>query len=550
MFHFLDGITNLTGYNRKNRPIQPGTMPAHSLKRRHPEPERKHQNSAEDFPVKRVRITSGSRNKKQRKTSFMGPPPLPKASQSHNSSQDEVQGKRTPALAQVRYKTLIPSDLRLPSPALVQLASQVLKSPSFILTPVISSQSTFPTVIRSQETVPGRSGAAWLPPATRPQGPTKTPNPGIIAGGGRYPKRGAPAEFEEIQKYKKFKEVPPRRERGMITTIIDGKSVMQFRATDSLGKRQAWPVISLGKEGPFPRWRLFQHEPDLPKGRDLALDLIRTHRERTIIRGLDHNSHPKSNDSSIGLGTLYWDFQAGTKDTWSGLTKKELYEFAYKCLEDALNDYQSRTEIRLLLKQMKSSVVANVEDPLPPLPGPPKVTHFGPEAGAAWPKMPPLMEGAPQPYFGNRYWRPSMAIRDGQNKAKSTELLISRMRHHMKGTLGPPGVMSRSRDSRDKTPDSPVASSSGEKDYKKLPTGRKSALKAGGTRKELGGKAAQVGESQFPLFVVNFPILCMYCCTLCIALGLVKPISKGNATGEGHASIPNLLTCYIPGTLL
>ncbi|KAJ5552125.1 hypothetical protein N7494_001503 [Penicillium frequentans] len=518
-------------------------MPTQSPKRRHPEPKGKHENSTEDLPVKRVKITSGPRNKKRPKTSFMGPPPPPKASQSHNSSQGEGPGRRTPASAQIRYKTLIPSDLRLLSPPPVQPASQVLKSPSFILTPVISSQSTFPTVIRHQGTVPGRSGTAWLPPATRPQGPIKTQNPGIVAGGGRYPKRGAPAEFEEIQKYKGIKEVPPQRERGMVTTIIDGKSVIQFRATDSLGKRKAWPVISLGKEGPFPRWRLFQHVPDLPKGRDLALDLIRTHRERTIIRGLDHNSHPKSNDSSIGLGTLYWDFQAGTKDTWGGLTKNELYEFAYKCLEDALNDYQSRTEIRLLLKQVKLSVVANVEDPLPPLPEPPKVTHFGPEAGAAWPKMPPLMVGAPQSYFGNRYWRPSMAIRDGQSKAKSTDLLITRMRHHTKGTLGAPGVVSRSRDLRDKTPDPPAAPSSGEKDYKKLPMGRKSALKAGGTRKELGGKAAQVCESQFS-------ILCMYYLTLYIATGSVEPIFEGNATGQGHASIPNLLICYIPSTML
>ncbi|KAJ5986063.1 hypothetical protein N7451_010428 [Penicillium sp. IBT 35674x] len=453
-------------------------MGAHSPKRRH--------HFTEKLPVKRVKMTPGPKKKKRSRSSSMGPPSLPKTSQSHNPSEGEGSGERTPASAQDRYTTEIPSDLRLPSPALVRPLSQVPMSPSFILTPVISSQSTFSTVVRSQETVTGLSGAVWLPPATRPQGPTRVPEPEAIAGGGQYPNCGAPAELDGFQKYKKVKETPPQREKGMITTVIDGKRVMQFRATDSLGKRKTWPVISLGKEGPFPRWRLFQRVPDLPIGRDLALDLIRTHRDKTIIHAIEQNGHPKSNDPSIGLGALYWDFQAGTKDTWGGLTKKELYEFAYKCLDDALSDYQSRTEIRLLLKQIDLSVVANVEDPLPPLPKPPKVTHFGAEAGAAWPNMPPLVEGAPQPYFGNRYWRPRMAVRDGQSKAKSTNWSITRMRHHMKGTLGRPGVTSRSRDPRDKTPDPPAAPNSGRKDYKKLPTGRNSALKAGGYEKTAG----------------------------------------------------------------
>lgn len=497
-------------------------MEARSLKRRHSEHEGKQKSSAEDLPPKRLKVAHGPKekmrpkSKKGPKTSSMGPPPLPKDSQGQHSGHKEGSDNRTPASTGKRYQSLIPSNFRLPDPAPVRppSQSQVPKSPSFILTPVISSQSTFQTIAGPQGIAPGRSGAAWLPPATTPQGPTRTSNlevAAIIAGGGRYSKRGAPAEFEEIQVHQQAKETPPERERGMIKTIIGGKSIIQFRTTNSLGERKSWPVISLGKEGPCPRWRLFQHEADLPNGKDLALDLIRTHRDRTIIRGLDHNSHPKSNDSSIGLGALYWDFQAGTEDTWDGLTRKELYEFAYKCLEDALNDYQSRTEIRLLLKQINLSVVANVEDPLPPLPEPPKVTHLGPEAGAAWLKMPPRMEGVPRPYFGNRYWRPSMTVREGHSKAKNTDWLIARMRHHMKGTLGRPGVMSRSRHPRNKTPDPPVALNSGEKDYRKLPTGVKSALKAGGTRKELGGRAAPVGEYQSPSFVlfILYKSLCL-----------------------------------------
>jgi hypothetical protein len=301
----------------------------------------------------------------------------------------------------------------------------------------------------------------------------------------------------EIQTYKKTKVAPPPRETGMIKTVIGTETVLQFRATDSLGERKTWPVISFGKNGPFPRWRLFQHDPDLPKGRDLALDLIRTHRDRTIIQGLDHNSHPKSNDSSIGLGALYWEFQYGTKDTWGDLTKEQLYEFAYKCLEDALNDYQNRHEMRLLLKQINLSSVANVEDPLPHLPKPPRLTHFGPQAGvAAWPKMPPLMKGAPRYYFGQRYQRPYMAIRErGHNKASVTDWLITRMRHHMKGTMGRPGVVSRSRDLRDKSPPAAAApANSAERDHSKRYTAKKEGLKTGGTNKELGGKASHVCE--------------------------------------------------------
>ncbi|KAJ5933318.1 hypothetical protein N7454_005647 [Penicillium verhagenii] len=458
------------------------------LKRKHAESESKKKSTTGDLPNKRVKKGVGKTSsgpqipkrakKKSQKVSSMGPPSLPKTK--------TVQPRKSRQKEDPTKNNLVPSRLR--SPIVVRPSStQIPKSPGFILTPVISSQSTFSSPVKSRDTAPGRSAASvpgktfttalqepsWLPPATRPEGPTKSSNLGITAGAtGRYPRRGEAAEFAQVQDYqaprkgpRKAAQAPPGQcghiARGMIKARVGTnppRNVMQFHATDSLGKRAIpWPVISFGPDGPMPRWRLWEHQPDLPLGRDLALDLIRTHRDRTVIRGLNHNSHPRSNDSSIGLGALYWDFEAGPENTWTGLTREELYEFAYKCLEDALNDYISRHEFRLAIKSANLRSIANVEDPLPPIPKPPAVTHFGPGAGVtAWPRTPPLMEGTPNYYFGNRFSRPSMAVNMGQSAGTRTDFLVSRMRHHLKGTLGQAGTTDPSRDPRDETPPPPV----------------------------------------------------------------------------------------------
>ncbi|KAJ6020687.1 hypothetical protein N7540_006191 [Penicillium herquei] len=236
------------------------------------------------------------------------------------------------------------------------------------------------------------------------------------------------------------------RPRGLTKSFIGNekqKEVLKFHATNSLGPRD-WPEIALGQSGPMPRWRLREVEEDPQDGRDLHMDLIRTHKKRTQIQHVNQDDHPRSGDPSVGLGTLCWIFEPGPSTLWKGLTQEQLYEFAYLCLMDALNDFRSRDIIRATIKRAKLRSIRNVEDPLPPPPPPPRVTYFGPRAGVAeWPKIPPQIKGDLDHYYGIRYnhqyYRPSLGVREGSNNHPKTYYDVDIMRHHMKGTLKNPG---------------------------------------------------------------------------------------------------------------
>ncbi|KAJ5629044.1 hypothetical protein N7490_011272 [Penicillium lividum] len=435
-------------------------------------------------------------------TLSMGPPPLPAARLSRNSGNKDPL-KKTQSSIRPKYKTPVPSHLQQLSPASVRPPAHSAGSSPFITTPVIPSQSTFSPPARPLDAgsngsvainyVAKLQGPPWLPPATRPQGPKKHSEPGISAGAGRCPKRGETTGFSNFQENTKREPPPPRRGMSKTPSAADPtQNIYQFHASKSLGEGNR-PVISLGHQGPLPRWRLRLHEPDLPLGKDLHLDLIRTHQNKMIIPGLNHNSQPKYNDSTIDLGALYWEFEPGPAAGWVGLSGEQLYEYAYKCLEDALNDHASRHQIRQVLQRANLPAIAHVEDPLPPLPPPPAVTHFGPGAGVAgWPKIPAPISGEVNTYFGNRYWCPSIAVRPGKRGQSNTDFLVTRKRHHLRGKSGPPGVTSGSLDPVDAAPAPPAPGPDNTADYSKgVITG------AGGGQE---GKDGPIGEYKFLSF--------------------------------------------------
>ncbi|KAJ5266822.1 hypothetical protein N7478_009630 [Penicillium angulare] len=308
-----------------------------------------------------------------------------------------------------------------------------------------------------------------------------------------------------------------------------------FQPTTSLGPG-CWPEIRFGEHGPMPRWTLKESKQDIRNGRDLSIDLIRTHKDRTNIIGVDQYAHPPSGDWKIGLGTLEWKFEPGPPVKWKGLTEAQLYEFAYLCLMDALGDYRSRETIRSKIREMRFRSVRNVQDPLPPPPAPPKVTHFGPNPGITeWPKMPPPVHGAYTRFF-NDYWRPTMGLHTDYNRgllrvkpdpggASDNHFLTSRMFHHLKGTLGPePAKISESRDPKaSMSPVDSVASSEGSEPRKSSLSKEWDPEKATGHSKHLrAGGVVAMSEYRFLYFFVVILILSMFLCLFLYAFKIIK----------------------------
>ncbi|KAJ5590897.1 hypothetical protein N7450_004869 [Penicillium hetheringtonii] len=177
---------------------------------------------------------------------------------------------------------------------------------------------------------------------------------------------------------------PPSSEwesRGLLKKKADPNDATKFTYQFDLpaGFPQSWavqvPPISFGDNAPMPRWRLALNLRDPAEGRDLEEDLISTGKDTTIIEGLAPNSHPRSFDSSIGLGGLQWIFEPGLPG--SLLSGALLYEAAYMCLIEALKSQIARTQIR---REIASGPlwpkVCNVEDPLPPPPQKPETKYF------------------------------------------------------------------------------------------------------------------------------------------------------------------------------
>lgn len=138
------------------------------------------------------------------------------------------------------------------------------------------------------------------------------------------------------------------------------------------------PQISFGENAPVPRWRFASSTIKPPRGKDLKKDLIRTVAGKSVIDGLTSESHPRSFDSSIGLGGLQWVFDPGLPAISPNMVHgRELYEMAYNCLIGALQNPISRAQMkREIANSSLWPEVCNVEDPLPPPPKRPKTTFY------------------------------------------------------------------------------------------------------------------------------------------------------------------------------
>lgn len=218
----------------------------------------------------------------------------------------------------------------------------------------------------------------------------------------------------------------------------------------------SWPDIRYGDDAPTPRWRVTLDDADPATGNDLALDVIKVRIGQSIINGVGPHDHPRSYDSGFGLGGLVWAFDPGPEKDWCGLTETQLYEFAYRSLEEALKDATCREQFRIAIREGKyQDAVFNVEDPLPPLPPTPETNHLGPGTGLRFLLDRETKIGAASFTFPRSYKRPSMTVLRGEQHP-----MVKQMFLHRKGTLGPPGEISPSIPDRPRQPGQTVATKS------------------------------------------------------------------------------------------
>lgn len=227
---------------------------------------------------------------------------------------------------------------------------------------------------------------------------------------------------------------------------------LEFPAPPNKNLRE-WPRISFGEYAPKPRWIIVKDTTNPETGgRDLEADLIRMRTGRTIIKGLGPDAHPRSFDGSIGLGAVTWEFEGGASSGWKNLNEAQLYEFAFRCLERTLDNPNYREQIRESIKQgCYSKELRHVEDPLPPIPEAPPESEFGKENGLVAISDEPGKLTDIHQYWPRCNERPSLGIKLNWNTNSRPPLdpVVERMFHHMKGTLGPPDVISRTYDSED-----------------------------------------------------------------------------------------------------
>lgn len=311
-------------------------------------------------------------------------------------------------------------------------------------------------------------------------------------------------------------------------------------ATESLGQRD-WPTISYGDNAPEPRWRVMPDPTDpFMYGKDLSMDLIQTATGKYAIKGVLPSWDPKfvqgkhkppmAFDASVGLGGLLWTFEHGSEDRWNTLSKDALYEFAYRCLEDAIGDPIARDQFRDAIQAGQyREAVCNVEDPLPPLPPAPKTTEFGRQSLAHELLKAPKRLGEMNWYFKG-YNRPSMAIRPGANRPQNQHILAARMFEHMRASLANPAPREEYSDTSSEgespTTSSKKSSLSEELDPEELPDaedppsdseGRGSPAPPGD-----GGNIAQIGEYRCVLFSVILLVLSMFMCLFLYSFKIIR----------------------------
>lgn len=150
------------------------------------------------------------------------------------------------------------------------------------------------------------------------------------------------------------------------------------------------PEVQFGEHAKAPRWLVEPVSP-LSQKNDLRLQ------------------PPQSNEK---MATLGWKFDPGPSSQWKDLIAEQLVEYAYKYLENALEDPIFRDHLRLAITTgAYAELVVNVEDPLPALPPAPATNHFGPPLGS-----PAIFHDRTYFYFNHE--RPSVAMRPGMYNRK------------------------------------------------------------------------------------------------------------------------------------
>ena len=145
------------------------------------------------------------------------------------------------------------------------------------------------------------------------------------------------------------------------------------------------PAVQFGEHAKAPRWLVEPVSP-LSQKNDLRLQ------------------PPQSSEK---MATLGWKFDPGPSSQWKDLNADQLAGYAYKYLENALEDPIFRDHLRLAITTGSyAELVANVEDPLPALPPAPTTDHFGPPLSS-----PNIFHD--KTYFYFNYERPSVTMRPG-----------------------------------------------------------------------------------------------------------------------------------------
>ncbi|KAJ5891089.1 uncharacterized protein N7473_007317 [Penicillium subrubescens] len=309
------------------------------------------------------------------------------------------------------------------------------------------------------------------------------------AAGTTSPTTGPPAKKHKTKKAEDTatatavtKAPPPERLQRLqrvinpLRKVTDSDTSLEFPAVSSAPRGH--PKIYYGQNAPLPRWRTLLDDQDL--GAHIERDLIRTHPGRTIIPGVAPNTHPKAHDNTLGLGDLKWSFDPGPASVWGNLTGQELYAYAHGLLMVALQCKHSRRQLGYAIRnEQYASLVANVEDPVPP---PPRLDP----SGAVAPLSSTLnrilastkaLKTKDQTFpDDDKHGRPELKYQPDQDVSDKEKdfPIASVMKKNMKGTLGPVDQQDPSLD--------PVAVLEVKATKKRLPTRTKATKK--GSKKE------------------------------------------------------------------
>ncbi|KAJ5808572.1 hypothetical protein N7474_009841 [Penicillium riverlandense] len=195
-----------------------------------------------------------------------------------------------------------------------------------------------------------------------------------------------------------------------------------------------WPKVGFGDEAPYPRW-LVTKNPEINGSSGLFETQILSEQLSSVVS----SSSSKTNLDG-GLHGLIWVFDAGPSSGWNNLKKDQLYEYAYKCLEDALGNPSSREHFRFAVTNLFPTFITNVSDSLPLMPTAPKTCYLGTQPGLhEIIEAPTNLDHAT--YYFAKYSRPVMAVslaRPGLHAREShLQTMAIKMFHNMKGTLAP-----------------------------------------------------------------------------------------------------------------